>query len=185
LIVWDSFKALPVKTIYQAHSNGVESLALSDDSLFIATISKGKKGVPQTLSIWDWTAQKQTSIHSQQIAVQDYQTFVRFSATNPGDIVTNGSKSIVFWNWEEQQLNQYEVSLAALRELKHPIEKDRNSIEDVGDRFEAYHTGSAFTNTMFIPDTDQVVSSTNEGDLVLWGSFMENKLQKKPIKIVK
>jgi WD40 repeat protein len=44
LIVWDSHKGLPVKTIYKIHPNGVEALAFSEDSAYIVTISKASLG---------------------------------------------------------------------------------------------------------------------------------------------
>lgn len=42
LVVWDSVKAVAVKSIPQPHPLGVETLDISHNGNFIVTISKGK-----------------------------------------------------------------------------------------------------------------------------------------------
>lgn len=38
IVIWDSRSGLPIKTIMNAHPNGIDSLDISDDCLFIVTL---------------------------------------------------------------------------------------------------------------------------------------------------
>lgn len=40
LVVWDSHSGAPVKTLFNPHSSGLCSVDISDDALFIATLSQ-------------------------------------------------------------------------------------------------------------------------------------------------
>jgi len=40
LVVWDSIKGIPIKTIFDPHVTGVEAVAISHDSMYVATLSK-------------------------------------------------------------------------------------------------------------------------------------------------
>ena len=56
LVVWDSLSATPVRTFLNPHPNGVKTMDLSADNQYIATLGADK---PQTVSLWDWTDEKQ------------------------------------------------------------------------------------------------------------------------------
>ena len=40
LVVWDSLSGAPVKTIFSPHAGGVRSLDISNDSLYVVTLSE-------------------------------------------------------------------------------------------------------------------------------------------------
>ncbi len=40
IIVWDSYKGIPVKSIFQPHPNGVQDMDLSVDAMYLVTLSK-------------------------------------------------------------------------------------------------------------------------------------------------
>lgn len=39
LVIWDSLSGAPVKTLFSPHAHGVCSVDISDDALFVATLS--------------------------------------------------------------------------------------------------------------------------------------------------
>lgn len=40
IVIWDSIKGIPIKTIFDPHENGVEAVAISHDSMRVASLSK-------------------------------------------------------------------------------------------------------------------------------------------------
>ena len=56
LVVWDSLSATPVRTFLNPHPNGVKTMDLSSCKQYIATLGAD---TPQTISLWDWTDEKQ------------------------------------------------------------------------------------------------------------------------------
>jgi hypothetical protein len=40
LVVWDSFSGAPVKTIFNPHRNGVKAIDISNDSMYIISLSE-------------------------------------------------------------------------------------------------------------------------------------------------
>lgn len=61
MVVWDTASGTPIKSIFNPHSNGVLAIDISQDALFIVTLSppagqaEGGGFEPQTISIWEWT----------------------------------------------------------------------------------------------------------------------------------
>ena len=56
LIVWDSISGTPVRTFLNPHPDGIKCLALSTDNQYLVTLGND---APQTISLWDWTAEKE------------------------------------------------------------------------------------------------------------------------------
>ena len=61
-----TFFRVPVRTFYDGLGQGTVGVALSHDSRYLATL--GIK-TPQVLSIWDWTEERETPLHSISISV--------------------------------------------------------------------------------------------------------------------
>ena len=84
IIVWDSYKAVPVKTIYQPHPNGVQSLDISEDAQLIVSVSysfeeKGK----QQVCLWNWVSEMEGPVSSAAIKESDYQvSFLDYKSMN-------------------------------------------------------------------------------------------------------
>lgn len=56
LVVWDSLSGTPVRTYLNPHPNGVKTIDISMDNNYIVTLGNDK---PQTISLWDWTNEKE------------------------------------------------------------------------------------------------------------------------------
>ncbi|TMW56015.1 hypothetical protein Poli38472_008663 [Pythium oligandrum] len=166
IVVWDALTGNPIKTIFQPHPYGVQAIDISPDALFFVTLSatnpnetsNGSKSPSknskkmrfrQELSVWEWTsaATGNTALYSSFVATEDLQHAVRFNTYDIREIVSNGKQRVIFWNWAEQRLLFYSPSLS---------QKDFRQV--IGD----------FTQSLFVPDSKQALTSTEDGDLVLW-----------------
>ncbi|TYZ69452.1 hypothetical protein PybrP1_002746 [[Pythium] brassicae (nom. inval.)] len=171
IVVWDAVSGSPIKTLFQPHAFGVEAIDMSPDALFLVTLSAvdttadsparpppGPKQRPkaharfrQELSVWEWTAATSgataAALYTSVVATEDVQHAVRFNTYDVREIVTNGKQRVIFWNWQEQRLLFYSPSLS-----------QRDFRQVVGD----------FTMSIFVPDSKQALTGTEDGDLVLW-----------------
>lgn len=59
LIVWDSLSGTPVRTYLNPHPNGVKTIDISADNTYLATLGNEPEEMPQTISLWDWTNEKE------------------------------------------------------------------------------------------------------------------------------
>ena len=74
IVFWDSYKALPVKTIYQPHPYGVETMHLSSDASLLVTLSKTETpDEPQYIAVWDWASGSAEPVSFAEIQGGDYQ----------------------------------------------------------------------------------------------------------------
>ncbi len=144
LVVWDALTATPVKVIPMAAGGGVAAMDMSADAMFIATLSYD---YPQTLSVWEWPANSDAPAISAPVGHRDYQHCVRFNPVDVRDLVSNGAKEVIFWNWSEQ-------SIAAF----HPprgISKLKKAVRTL-------------SQSTFIPYTTKAVTATTSGHIVAW-----------------
>ena len=56
LIVWDSLTGTPVRTFLNPHPNGVKTVDISADGMYLVTLGNDE---PQTISLWDWTNEQE------------------------------------------------------------------------------------------------------------------------------
>ncbi|POM69186.1 Microtubule-associated protein [Phytophthora palmivora] len=192
LVVWDAQSGNPIRTIFRPHDNGVQAIDISPDALFLVTLSAverddegtsetGKdksttrKRFDQELAVWEWAAPTSGAtvskpLYSSLVATEDMQHAVRFNTYDVRELVTTGRQRVIFWSWAARTLLFYSPSLA---------QKDFRQV--VG----------AFTQSIFVPDSAQALTGTEDGDLVLWdavqgdnsgetpgGSFPERKAVK-------
>ena len=155
IVVWDSLTGTPVKTIFNPHPNGVAALAISSDSMFLASLSNIPANEPgeQYLSLWEWSAETEGSaLYTSPVpAVQSSASAHKSVAFNPGDareIVTNGDKKVMFWSWENFQLSPYS-----------PLTTTRNA--------SAGRMGG-FVSSIFLRNSTLAATSTVTGDVILW-----------------
>mmetsp|Transcript_20905 Transcript_20905/g.43637 ORF Transcript_20905/g.43637 Transcript_20905/m.43637 type:complete len:926 (+) Transcript_20905:54-2831(+) len=154
IVVWDSLTGTPVKTIFAPHEGGVAALAISGDSMFLASLGKVEDGMSgeQELSLWEWSAETDSALYT--CAVPDVQSSMSAHtsvAFNPGDareLVTNGDKKIVFWTWESYKLVPFSPLLS---------KSDKKTISHF-----------SFVNSIFVPDKSTAITSTTCGEVVLW-----------------
>ncbi len=171
IVVWDSTKGIPIKTIFTPHQSGTKSIDISDDALYIVTLSLASEGESQTLSIWEWTSDRTTPIHSQKIAEADTQILVRFHPEDGKLLVTNGTKRVIFWGWRENELVSHAPPISS-KDFRQPV----------GD----------FTYSTFIPGTTLAATGTVDGEMVFWqdnpaetNTDIASELRKIALKVVK
>ncbi|KAG1711729.1 hypothetical protein DVH05_008972 [Phytophthora capsici] len=188
LVVWDAQSGNPIRTIFRPHANGVQAIDISPDALFLVTLSAvdrddettignkttARKQFDQELAVWEWAAPATDSVskplYSSLVATEDVQHGVRFNTYDVRELVTTGRQRVIFWSWAARSLLFYSPSLA---------QKDFRQV--VG----------GFTQSLFVPDSAQALTGTEDGDLVLWdavqsdndaevpaGSFPERKAVK-------
>uniref|UniRef100_H3GM44 Cilia- and flagella-associated protein 251 n=1 Tax=Phytophthora ramorum TaxID=164328 RepID=H3GM44_PHYRM len=192
LVVWDAQSGNPIRTIFRPHANGVQAIDISPDALFLVTLSAvnredengretteakntARKRFDQELAVWEWAAPASGAavskpLYSSLVATEDVQHAVRFNTYDVRELVTTGRQRVIFWSWAARTLLFYSPSLA---------QKDFRQV--VG----------AFTQSLFVPDSAQALTGTEDGDLVLWdavqsdngaetpaGSFPERKAVK-------
>ena len=145
IVVWDSLKAAPVKIITQPYPEGIAAMDMSADAMFLATLSAG---YPQQVAIWEWTVPTKDAAITADIGPDhEYQHCVRFNPVDVRDIVSNGEKQVIFWNWTEEALTAF-----------HPPRGISKLKKAVG----------VLTETVFIPYTTKAVTATMNGSVVLW-----------------
>ncbi|KAJ0392559.1 hypothetical protein P43SY_000538 [Pythium insidiosum] len=185
IVIWDAFTGNPIKTIFQPHRYGVQAIDISPDALFLVTLSavepatrgdteptnadqyddeEEEPGSPkksktnkkdktrrfqQELAVWEWTSPtvREGPLYSSLVATEDLQHAVRFNTYDIREIVTNGKQRVIFWSWAEQRLLFYSPSLS-----------QRDFRQVIGN----------FTQSLFVPDSQQALTGTEDGDLVLW-----------------
>ncbi|KAE8992745.1 Cilia- and flagella-associated protein [Phytophthora rubi] len=188
LVVWDAQSGNPIRTIFRPHPSGVQAIDISPDALFLVTLSAvdrededaqptttARKRFDQELAVWEWAAPVTGAavskpLYSSLVATEDVQHAVRFNTYDVRELVTTGRQRVIFWSWAARTLLFYSPSLA---------QKDFRQV--VG----------AFTQSLFVPDSAQALTGTEDGDLVLWdavqsengaetpaGSFPERKAVK-------
>lgn len=159
LVVWDSHSGAPVKTLFNPHHNGVCSVDISDDALFVATLSEPDQDSKQELSVWAWTKEEDTPILSHDVLTEERQHEVRFNSVNQYEICTTGGKNVSFWKWEELKLEGYTGKV---------------SKADFG------NYSGRFTSTVFLSDTGSALTATDEGYIIVWGSEFSTVLLDDP-----
>ena len=153
LVVWDSLSATPVRTFLNPHPNGVKTMDLSADNQYIATLGAD---TPQTVSLWDWTDEKQDgpicSLEFQYTDVFQGQHWIKFNPDNPYELCCNGDGRVLFLNWSPglTKFNYYSPP----RDKKDFATPDRER--------------QAYTKTVFLPGTQIAVTGTTGGDLLVW-----------------
>eukprot|EP01034_Spumella_vulgaris_P030684 gene30684-37937_t len=129
---------------------GVDALDISEDALFIATLSSldTRNNTEQQLAIWAWTSDETEAILRREFDnCGELHNAVKFNPRNKTELLTTGPRTVCFWNWDDYALNSYfgKVSKA-----------------DLG------HYGGQFSTSIFLPGTDNALTATNEGYVVLW-----------------
>ncbi|XP_025018842.1 cilia- and flagella-associated protein 251 [Python bivittatus] len=145
VIVWDSYSAVPVHTIFDSHpEGGVSAITISHDSKFLATLGAGEV---QKVSIWRWTTLDTKPVCSVEILPQfGFQNYIAFSGQTQKELVSNSESQVVFYSWEDGL--HYHA----------PLLTDKTFNKAVG----------FFSQSRFHFNSAQAISSTSEGKLVIW-----------------
>ncbi|KAJ7309793.1 hypothetical protein JRQ81_007861 [Phrynocephalus forsythii] len=146
VIVWDSYSAVPVHTIFNSHpEGGVSAIAISHDSKFLATVGAGEV---QKISIWRWTSADTSPVCSVEILPQyGFQEYIVFNAKDHQELVSNSATQVIFYKWDSNVL-RYQA----------PLLTEKTFDKVVG----------LFSQSLFHFSAPQVVTGTMEGKLVVW-----------------
>ncbi|KAF1775875.1 WD40 repeat, conserved site [Phytophthora cactorum] len=161
LVVWDAQSGNPIRTIFRPHANGVQAIDSHQTRSF---------GYLERLGS---PSKRSCSLEAFVLVTGGHRGrahAVRFNTYDVRELVTTGRQRVIFWSWAARTLLFYSPSLA---------QKDFRQV--VG----------AFTQSLFVPDSAQALTGTEDGDLVLWdavqtdtdaetpaGSFPERKAVK-------
>lgn len=171
MIVWDSHSYLPVKTFPFPHQYGVRALDISDDGLYVVTLSDvpvdnaSKALINQEIAIWAWTTDEENAVQRSVIqSSTSGQLFkhVKFNPSNPFQISTTSSDSVQFWDWNNFYLESYFGKI---------------SKGDLGN-----YSGD-FTSTIFLPNSETSLTCTTHGFIVVWEN--RNIAGKSKVSVVK
>ncbi len=160
IVVWDAASGTPVKTIFNPHPRGVAAVAISDDAMFLASLSAThpSDADEQELSLWEWTVDNEGALYSTPVpsvtGSGSAHTSVAFNPADPREIVTNGPKSICYWTWENYQLAPYSPILSK------------------GDI--AMLASTTLLMSIFIPDTTMAATSTASGSIIIWDAVSKD-----------
>ena len=154
LVVWDAISYVPVKTYPLPTLGGIVAVDISDDALYIVTISVPNPDYSslQEIAIWAWTIESSEPILRKQIAVDDYQCAVRFDKINPCHVVSTGYKTTLFWAWNDFDLTFYNGKVS---------KSDLGAFE--GD----------YVTSIFLPMTENALTATSEGYVIVWESVVD------------
>uniref|UniRef100_A0A6J0UK01 Cilia- and flagella-associated protein 251 n=1 Tax=Pogona vitticeps TaxID=103695 RepID=A0A6J0UK01_9SAUR len=146
VIVWDSYSAVPVHTIFDSHpEGGVSAVAISRDSKFLATVGAGEV---QKISIWRWTSPDTSPVCSVEILPQyGFQDYVVFNSKDHQELMSNSETQVVFYKWDSSAL-RYQA----------PLLTEKTFDKVVG----------SFSQSLFHFRAPQAMTATMEGKLVVW-----------------
>jgi cilia- and flagella-associated protein 251 len=155
LIVWDLQTFLPVKTYTTPHSYGICALDISNDGMYVASLSSNSHSsnehtVEQEISIWSWSAEDETAIQRTSVPHDYYFHEIRFNPTDLYKLVTTSDTHVHYWDWSGFALESYKGKVAKT---------------DIG-----FYSGD-FTTSIFLPDSEISLTATSQGYIIVW----ENK----------
>ncbi|KAI8830709.1 WD40-repeat-containing domain protein [Chytridium lagenaria] len=150
---FQGMNALPIKTLFDLHDKtGVVAAEFSSDSKYLFTLGNEAK---QTLAIWDWTTESDKPMIHVQVQGQP-QKCIRVNPEDPFEVLTNGDMSVNFFTWERDGTISQHIPRLSSKDFKH--------------------TPSGFMSSSFIPTTNQSVTTTADGDVVVWTDRSLNNL---------
>lgn len=149
LVVWDSQTGTPVKTIFSPHPGGCCSVDISDDSMFLVSLSPASSSSPQEIAVWAWSKDDddsgQAMLRRNTLSKQQ-QNEIKYDSAGY-NFVTTGPNQIQFWHTEEFAIDGY-------------IGKIKKT--SVG------NFSGNLTSSVYIGDSGSAVSATDGGYLILW-----------------
>ncbi|NXV65082.1 CF251 protein, partial [Molothrus ater] len=150
IIVWDSYSGVPVRTIFQSHSeDGVCAIAISQDAKYLVTISAA---AVQKVCVWRWTLPTGEPTCSTELSPEfGYQDYVIFNPQNPHEFVSNSKTQVIFYLWVRRQSQLWDENTAWL-----PSSQTFKCL--VGQ----------FSQSVFHFNNTQALTGTSAGKLVVW-----------------
>eukprot|EP00878_Enallax_costatus_P028053 GHUV01030257.1.p1 GENE.GHUV01030257.1~~GHUV01030257.1.p1 ORF type:complete len:640 (+),score=169.39 GHUV01030257.1:876-2795(+) len=158
LVFWDPVSCQPIRTLQQPHTAGVAAVAIAPDASQMATLSAvdASTGL-QEISVWDLrpltaspSSTPMTAAATTPIPTGDVQTCVCYNQNDMSELVTNGRRRSYFW--------RSQLPGSKLISYYSPPLKASDFHQEVGD----------FVTSVFVPGSTQALTSTPDGDVVVW-----------------
>jgi len=152
LVIWDSYNGIPRRTYFNPYENGICALDISQEGKYLVTISDDEN---QAVSIWDLLNEELdepilTTLFK--YVKNDRQHLVKFNPSDVYEIACHGNKQIAFLSWtEDAEEIEYYLPIIPSSSFSN---KDKQKAD--------------FTSTVFIPGSTKAVTSTEQGDLLVW-----------------
>lgn len=163
IIVWDTEKSLPIKTLFDVDKVGIRTLCFSEDAKYIASLGACS---PQILSIWNWTTGEDLPCVTLSMEPRSpLQNYVFFNPTNPFSVVSNSPDQVIFYRWKLDG----EVSFCA------PELDDQDFNKTVG----------LYSQTIYQPNSLTALTATSQGNIVVWVKSSGSPSEMKASKIVR
>ncbi|NXR81380.1 CF251 protein, partial [Pycnonotus jocosus] len=148
IIVWDSYSGVPVRTIFESHSeDGVCAIAISQDAKYLVTISAA---TVQKVCVWRWTLPTEKAICSIELKPEfGNQDYVVFNPQNPHEFVSNSKTQMIFYLWVKTSV------------------WDKNTAWLLSPQTFKCLVGQ-FSQSVFHFNNTQALTGTSAGKLVVW-----------------
>ncbi|KAJ3179035.1 Cilia- and flagella-associated protein 251 [Gaertneriomyces sp. JEL0708] len=173
-----SLRPMPIKTLSEPHSGaGIVAAAFTPDSKHLITVGADS---PQTVAVWDWTAGTHEPLVST-IIDGDSQRVVRVNPDDATEFMTNGEGSVNFFTWNAVKGIQQYVPVLSSRQEFSICDYQPHLKSLTVDYRDFKHTPASFITSTFLPQTPentvgQALSTTTEGDVIIWTNRNLNNL---------
>ncbi|KAJ3394150.1 Cilia- and flagella-associated protein 251 [Lobulomyces angularis] len=147
-----SLNPLPIKTLFDPHPGGVLACVFTADNKYLITLGSNE---PQTLSIWDWTQESDENVCTCTIQ-GSLQVSIEINPRNEGELMTTGPDAVNFFVWSKENGIKQHIPTLNSKDFKN------NELE--------------FTYSIFLPEVDEAISGTKDGDVVVWANKSLNNL---------
>ncbi|KAK2964310.1 putative Cilia- and flagella-associated protein 251 [Blattamonas nauphoetae] len=166
----DGAQSQPQASTQRDVSDGIEIRGVGNEMMDIIlptdNTAESANTPVQEIILWDWLANESHNIIARSIIrTGSVQHHIKFNETNPTEIATTGPRRVVFWTRTESTGEKEE-------------EDDENSEQSEGTQLAFYSPAlntkdlhrevAPFIQTCFFPHSTQTVTSTSDGDFVLW-----------------
>ena len=156
--VLSTFNPLPIKTIFDSHNGcGAACITFTMDGKYL--ISMGSN-TPQTISIWDWSVaseSKDVPIAECIISDTNIQTILQINPNDETEFMTTGPTSVNFFIWDK-----------TVKSITHFVPTSNSK--------DFKHSDFDYTYSTFAPVTNDALTGTKEGDLIVWSNKSLNNL---------
>lgn len=150
--IWNLRNILPLRSLYNLHNNcGIAALDFSADGKLLVTLGADS---PQTLSVWRWMEDTETPLFTTTVNAPSAHAShhsVKFNPCDSGSIVSTGRNGVLFYRLvesaKESGLTCFVPTFSSKAFQQQP---------------------SGFTETCFVGNTTMAITSTLDGDLVVW-----------------
>jgi cilia- and flagella-associated protein 251 len=192
VIVWDARSGLPVRSLFSPHGSGVAAVALSAVGSHLVTVS-AERSPASSLAIWNWSAEsgdrpicefsvpdasqpsalgteaESGTTESRAGNAKALHTAV-FHPTEHRLVCATGENVVVFADWTACEQNEAALKEAAASGLLNPPALGTAQVVALArpSATEFNRKVGAFVASAFVPGTDQALTVSSDGAVIVW-----------------